>query len=216
MLKRVLVALLALVCLAAGVYLSYRHWWIHRYDEVIERVSAVYGLDAELVHAVIYEESFFRDSAASHAGARGLMQVTGVVVEEWRRERAYERLPSEVRRRAEAPGATESDPEVNLHIGCWYLSKMLARFGDEADPLVVALAAYNAGATHAERWLRTSGHSKTREERVRAFIEAIDYPETRAYVVDVRKRYRESVEKKGARARRTTLSARQARAARAA
>src|SRR3712207_4218333 len=57
----------------------FRSWWLHRYDELIARVAPIYNLDPRLVHAVIYEESFFRTHASSGAGARGLMQVTDPV-----------------------------------------------------------------------------------------------------------------------------------------
>jgi len=189
--------LLVLAGLAAVAYGGYRYYWIHRYDELIARVAPVYSLEPDLVHAVIYEESFFWTHARSGAGAKGLMQVTDVVVNEWRTEKGYERLPAPVRRRAEAPGASNAavlaDPELNLNVGCWYLGKMLARFRGEEDPLAVALAAYNAGASNAERWLRASRATPgANGARARAFVDAIDYPETKGYVQDVTRRYRKS------------------------
>ena len=186
---RTVVALsVAFLCLAAGSYLAYRNYWIHRYDDLIDGVASGYKLDPLLVHAVVYEESFFRPWASSRAGALGLMQVTAVVVDEWIAERGYERMGPEARARfRNARETAESDPEINLHIGCWYLSKMLARFSAEEDPLVVALSAYNAGATHTERWLKAS-----KSPGGKSFVESIDYPETRSYVVGVRERFKRS------------------------
>jgi soluble lytic murein transglycosylase len=191
----IIVALLLLAGLAAAGYFGYRYYWVHRYDDLIARVAPVYELEPELVHAVIYEESFFWTHARSGAGAKGLMQVTEVVLSEWRAEKGYEKVPPPARQRASARGAGSeavlADPELNLHIGCWYLRKMLARFRAEDDPLAVALAAYNAGATNAERWLRARRPTDgSRDARARAFVEAIDYPETREYVEDVTRRYR--------------------------
>jgi soluble lytic murein transglycosylase len=171
---------------------GYRYWWLHRYDELIARVAPVYKLDPALVHAVIYEESFFRTHAASGAGARGLMQVTDPVLAEWRAEGGHRTVaPAQGRRAGElTPGEALADPEINLHVGCWYLSKLLGRFGNEPEPYVVALAAYNAGPTHAERWLRSlEGPGREGPARTQAFIDAIDFPETKAYVTAVRERY---------------------------
>ena len=46
-----------------------------RHDDVIRQQARDKGLDPALIAAVIYEESRFRDQT-SHAGARGLMQIT--------------------------------------------------------------------------------------------------------------------------------------------
>jgi soluble lytic murein transglycosylase-like protein len=60
---------------------------------------------------------------------------------------------------------------------------------------VVALAAYTAGPTPAEGWLSACGAPpRARDARVRGFVDAIDFPETKAYVLAVRKRYAESLE----------------------
>ncbi len=51
-----------------------------RHDDIIRQQSADKRLDPALVAAVIYEESKFRDQT-SHAGARGLMQITPATAE---------------------------------------------------------------------------------------------------------------------------------------
>src|SRR5687768_9387867 len=52
-----------------------------RHEDIIRQQAADKGLDPSLIAAVIYAESRFRD-ATSHAGARGLMQVTPATAEE--------------------------------------------------------------------------------------------------------------------------------------
>src|SRR5690606_35476551 len=52
-----------------------------RHDDVIRQQSAEKGVDASLIAAVIYAESRFRDQT-SHAGARGLMQITPTTAHE--------------------------------------------------------------------------------------------------------------------------------------
>src|SRR4051794_22801881 len=46
-----------------------------RHEDIIRQQSTAKGVDPSLVAAVIYAESKFRDQT-SHAGARGLMQIT--------------------------------------------------------------------------------------------------------------------------------------------
>ncbi len=82
--------------------------------------------------AIIKVESGFMPSALSHRGAVGLMQV----------------LPSTARDIGPEIGVQIQndedlkDPDTNLHVGVYYLSKLEQMFpGDE----VAALAAYNAG-----------------------------------------------------------------------
>ena len=195
---RIAILLSLLAGLAAAGFLGYRYWWLHRYDELIARVAPIYNLDPRLVHAVIYEESFFRTHASSGAGARGLMQVTDPVFSEWREERGYRAMPPALGRRVGSKELSSEEalanPEINLHVGCWYLAKLLDRFGNEPEPFVVALAAYNARPTNAERWLRAIPPSaRAGEARALAFTSAIDYPETKAYVTAVRERYRKSL-----------------------
>jgi soluble lytic murein transglycosylase len=45
------------------------------HEDIIRQQAADKNVDAALIAAVIYEESRFRDQT-SHAGARGLMQIT--------------------------------------------------------------------------------------------------------------------------------------------
>lgn len=197
--KALALVVLLLVIVAIAGALAYRYYWLHRYDALIAKTAPVYRLDPELVRSIVYQESYFNAHAASRAGALGLMQVTEPVVVEWRRERGYARLPAEARKRADSGRRPTkellADPEINLHIGSWYFAKLLARFGDEAEPTVVALAAYNAGPGNAERWLsEVPKTAKTKSARHAAFVAAIDYAETRRYVVEVVERYEESRE----------------------
>jgi soluble lytic murein transglycosylase len=70
-----------------------------------------------------------------------------------------------------------SDPDINIRYGTFLLSYLLERYeGNE----VAALAAYNAGASNADRW---GGSSMTEQD--------IGFPETRAYVDQVLEKRRE-------------------------
>jgi soluble lytic murein transglycosylase len=66
-------------------------------------------------------------------------------------------------------------PEINLRMGSRYLRDQLKRYRGARD---LALAAYNAGPSRADRWKRELGHGRD----VDAFREAIPFAETRHYV----------------------------------
>ena len=99
----------------------------------------LYGLEVELVLAVIKTESAFRETAVSHKGALGLMQVlprTGMAMAEeldidWNGRKSL------------------IDRRTNIMLGCYYLKKMLNRYGR----LDHALLAYNAGPTRFDEIL---------------------------------------------------------------
>ena len=52
------------------------YWRIHAYDSAIVKASALYGVDARLIRAVIWKESRFNPKCVGKAGEIGLMQVT--------------------------------------------------------------------------------------------------------------------------------------------
>lgn len=131
-----------------------------RHEDIIRQQSAEKGVDASLIAAVIYSESKFADQTSS-AGARGLMQITPEAANE------IERLSGGTSFRLE----DLSDPEINIRYGTFLLRELLDRFEDDE---AAALAAYNAGPANAEEW---GGSALT--------VEAIPFPETRAYVEEV-------------------------------
>ncbi|HEY3192998.1 MAG TPA: lytic transglycosylase domain-containing protein [Solirubrobacterales bacterium] len=131
-----------------------------RHEDIIRQQAAEKGVPADLIAAVIYSESRFRDQT-SHAGARGLMQITPSTA------KVIERLSG---------GQTFkfddlSDPDINIRYGTFYLRYLIRKFGDNE---IAALAAYNAGETNVAAW----GGSSLR-------LDEIPFPETRDYVENV-------------------------------
>ncbi len=131
-----------------------------QHEDIIRQQAGEKGVPADLIAAVIYAESRFRDQT-SHAGARGLMQITPSTA------KTIERLSG---------GQTFkfddlSNPDINIRYGTFYLRYLLQRFGDNE---VAALAAYNAGESNVVAW----GGSNLQ-------VDEIPFPETRGYVENV-------------------------------
>jgi soluble lytic murein transglycosylase len=146
-----------------------------RHDDIIRQQARDKNLDPALIAAIIYEESRFRDQT-SHAGAKGLMQVT----------------PETARfiaRRSGGVNFVESDlstPQVNISYGSYYLRYLIDRYGDET----LAIAAYNAGETNLNRWIEEAGGRDDFD-----VPDDLRFAETRHYVENVRESreaYRES------------------------
>jgi soluble lytic murein transglycosylase-like protein len=92
-------------------------------EQWVRRLAPHYGLDPELVLAVIHAESAFNPDARSHKNAHGLMQL----------------IPATARRFGVR---NINDPAQNLHGGMAYLRWLLAYFKGNLEH---ALAGYNAG-----------------------------------------------------------------------
>ena len=99
-------------------------------DLVILRAGEHYGVDPRLVHAVIWQESKYKNEAVSHVGAQGLMQL----------------MPATAKRfGCEDP----NDSESNVNAGVKYLRVLLKRFDGD---VTLALAGYNAGEGNVDKY----------------------------------------------------------------
>jgi soluble lytic murein transglycosylase-like protein len=127
----------------------------------LSQASTSFGVDYELIKAVVSAESAFNPQAVSNKGAVGLMQI----------------MPATAQRygvRAE-PGisvATKlTDPDLNIKTGTRYLADLLRLFNGRTE---LAVAAYNAGEGAV----------------MRAGNRIPDYKETQQYVARVMSVYR--------------------------
>lgn len=171
------------VILASGAYF-FRNYWEHRHDDLIIRQARVYRLDERLVWSLIYEETWFRDSAIGDDGEIGLMQVTPLVAREWAKETGLREFERET---ADNVVGFMSDPERNIQVGCWYLEKIRESYRGRAAETAMTLAAYNAGPSRVEEWTNGVDAAGLSESE---FISRIGIPSTRAYVSSILERYR--------------------------
>lgn len=182
--KRLIVVSLVILTAALVAY-SLNQYWIHRYDGLIARQAGIYRLDPDLVWSIIYEETYFSPWKTGKDAEIGLMQVTPAVGRDWARETGMRELE---RQMANEPYSLLRDPERNVQIGCWYLEKFYEQYRDTPDAEARMIAAYNAGPSRAAEWSRPSqeGQALSGEE----FIQRINIPSTRAYVISILERYR--------------------------
>ncbi|HJP90634.1 MAG TPA: lytic transglycosylase domain-containing protein [Pyrinomonadaceae bacterium] len=183
--KRALVVILLVLILFLAAY-AFNRYWTHRFDPLIARQASIYRVDPDLVWSIIYEETYFSPWKTGKDGEIGLMQVTPAVGREW----ATETGMREFERQMNAdPESLLRDPERNIQIGCWYLEKIYEQFRDSPEIEVRMIAAYNAGPSRAAEWSRVDPAGSTQSGA--DFINRIDIPSTKAYVISIMQRYRQ-------------------------
>jgi soluble lytic murein transglycosylase len=102
------------------------------YEDIIRKESTDRGVDPFLVAAVIYSESHYNPQAISPVGARGLMQLMPLTA-------------AGIARRLGDTGFNINNlynPATNIRYGTFHLQGLLARYGGQVEPAVVA---YNGG-----------------------------------------------------------------------
>jgi len=132
-----------------------------------------WSVDPALVYAHALQESVFRASVVSPAGARGLMQIMPAAARDHAGSLGYSGSPSDLNK-----------PEVNLAFGQRHLLMLKDSSGTQGL-LPKVMAAYNAGLAPVSRWnseVHDGGDPLL-------WIESIPYWETRGYVNIVMRNY---------------------------
>ena len=161
--KVILIIILCITIISVGIIMLVNHFYPVQHLDIVFNYSEIYDLEPELILAVIHAESRFRESVVSRAGASGLMQI----------------MPDTAYWLAERIGLSDFDysqifaPEINIHLGSYYLYTLIMHFGD----IETALAAYNAGRGNVSRWLNNPDYSSDGKT-----LDYIPFPETREYV----------------------------------
>ena len=149
--------------------LAMKFFYPIKYEEFVEKYSAEFEVDPNLIYAIIKTESSFNPNAVSSAGAEGLTQITPETFE-WLRTKLGE----------EDESLSLFDPETSIKYGAFFISYLLNEFG-ETD---TALAAYHAGRGRIKEWLGNPEISPDGRT-----LSDIPIPETSHYVKKVNKAY---------------------------
>jgi soluble lytic murein transglycosylase len=149
-----------------------------KWDDLLLRFPLVYGtqisqsaqsnsIDRSWIMATARQESAFTPDARSPAGALGLMQLMPQTAKATaKKAKISYRGPQQL-----------TVPALNIKLGSHYLGRLSRRY---ANHRVLASAAYNAGPSRVNRWLR-----QRKDLPIDLWIETIPFDETRNYVQNV-------------------------------
>lgn len=135
-----------------------------RYEILVLDGAQLYGVNEELIYAIMKAESGFFPYARSAKNARGLMQLS---------ENTWNHASQKL-------GFTSMDiydKQSNIRGGAWYLSTLLKEFQNED----LAIIAYNAGPTKVREWMRLGF---VNDKEIQGWT--IPYKETETYLYRVR------------------------------
>ena len=156
----VLVPVCAVLIVVLGLVLLYG-FFPTPYREAVDNAAERFGVDRALIYAVIKAESNFDPAAVSHAGAKGLAQITDNTA-----QYVAEMIGVEY-------GSGDSfDAEKNISLSAAYLRYLLQKYNGD---IRLAMAAYNAGEGNVDKWLAEDGEMKD-----------IPFGETKKYVRKVK------------------------------
>lgn len=144
------------------------------YKEVVEIYAEQYGIEANLIFAVIKAESNFNAEAVSNKGAMGLMQLMEETAKDVANKNGIDIDTDKMEKEL-------LNADNNINIGTKYLSTLLERYGNKE----VALAAYNAGIGNVDNWIEKGIIQKDGSD-----IENIPYKETNMYVRKILRDYK--------------------------
>lgn len=131
--------------------------------------SQLASIDKAAVYAITKQESHFQVDAVSSVGARGLMQLMPETAKETAAKVGVEYSKARL----------TSDPAYNALLGSSYLAAQLQKY---EGSLLLAAAAYNAGAGNANKWIQVFGDPRSETVDPVVWVELIPFQETRKYV----------------------------------
>lgn len=129
-------------------------------------------IDPRFLLAIMKQESSFRASAKSPAGARGLLQLVFDTALKYKKAAGYPSLqPDDL-----------YSPATNIAIGAAYIGDLRDEFGGLYEAIA---ASYNGGEDNAARWLH-----RTRPKDPGIFAAEVGFAESKNYVFKVMNNFR--------------------------
>ncbi len=142
------------------------------YRQTIINAAKARKLDPRFVLALIKQESVFRPTAKSPAGARGLLQLTIDAAQKYAAHAGYNSVREDELYR----------PETSIRLGSEYLAELSNMF---PNLLEAVAASYNGGEDNVARWVK---RAKQKDSGV--FTSEVGFDETKGYVQKVMNNYR--------------------------
>lgn len=176
--KHLLKRLLQLIIIVAAICIVVL--WIYRnivyprkYKDIVEQACEIYNVDPNLIYSVIKQESKFNESAVSHSGAKGLMQLMDATAQDM-----AENINS-----IDKDNLDIYDPHTNIFLGTKYISYLINHFDGN---YYLAIVAYNAGMGNTKDWI---AEDYTEYSTFSDVYECVEYTETKNYLNNVIKNY---------------------------
>ncbi len=163
-----IILIILLIILAIAGYYILKYLYPQDYKEYVEKYSKMYGVEEELIYAMIKEESNFDKDANSHKSAIGLMQLVQDTADEVGLELGIENVDLR-------------DPETNIQIGTKYLSDLIEKYDGN---IKFAIVAYNAGFGNVDKWIDSSVLNEDGSN-----MENVPFKETNMYLRKVLRTY---------------------------
>ncbi len=157
------IIIIVLVIFSVSVIGIYR-LYPKAYQAIVYHYANQYEVDPLLVYAIIRTESRYNANAVSRSGAKGLMQIMDRTGAWGAKQIQMDNYSHDILFK----------PEVNVQIGCWYISKLLEQYQGDLE---TALAAYNAGTGNVAKWRSDTRYSSDGQR-----IDHIPFKETELYV----------------------------------
>ena len=139
------------------------------YPVLMHPLSRQPQVERAFMLAITRQESEFNPNARSPVGALGLMQF----------------MPSTARNEARLRGMPyqqswlTTDPAYNMTLGGLHLDTLLSQFGGS---YIMTAAAYNAGPSRPNQWVRDYGDPRTGQIDPVDWVEFVPFSETRNYI----------------------------------
>lgn len=142
------------------------------YRPAILRAAKARKLDPRFILALIKQESVFKPTAKSPAGARGLLQLTMDAAQKYAPAAGFNSVRE----------SQLYQPETSITLGAEYIEYLSKMFPEMLEPVA---ASYNGGEDNVARWLK---RAKRNDPGV--FTSEVGFEETKGYVQKVMANYR--------------------------
>ncbi len=175
--KKVIMIIFLVVCILIAFLLKDNFMKIlypKTYQEIVSVYADKYGIEENLIFAVIKAESNFDKNVISNRNAVGLMQLVEQTAKEVAEKNKIEINLEHIREEL-------CNVPKNIEIGTCYLAILIKKYQNKE----LALSAYNAGTGKVDSWIQKGIIKSDGTD-----IENIPYKETNQYIRKILRNYK--------------------------